>query len=104
MLEQASKNTDSDITCPLFQYVIRECGQAEQDLAREQAEHETKVEQLVSTPLQPFLETELPNILKLKRNLNKYMLDKDSIKNRYQVGVTKCKPFFYNTYLINPLL
>lgn len=66
--------------------MIKECGQIEQELAREQAEHESKVEQLVSNPLQPIIENELPNIIKLKRNLNKYMLDKDSIKNRYHVS------------------
>lgn len=66
--------------------MIRECGQIEQELAREQAEHESKVEQLVSNPLQPIIDNELPNVIKLKRNLNKYMLDKDSIKNRYHVS------------------
>lgn len=71
--------------CALFQCVVRECGQAEQDLAKEQAEHEVKVEQMVSSPLQQVLDNDLPNILKQKRNLSKYILDKDSASSRYNV-------------------
>lgn len=71
--------------CSLFQNIVRECGQAEQDLAKEQAEHEIKVEQMVSYPLQQVLDNDLPNILKQKRNLNKYILDKDSASSRYNV-------------------
>lgn len=64
---------------------MRDCGQTEQDLAKEQAEHEIKVEQLVSSPLQQVLDNDLPNILKQKRNLSKYILDKDSASSRYNV-------------------
>lgn len=71
--------------CSLFQSIVRECGQAEQDLAKEQAEHEIKVELMVSQPLQQVLDNDLPNILKQKRNLNKYILDKDSASSRYNV-------------------
>lgn len=66
--------------------MVRECGQAEQDLAKEQAEHEIKVEQMVSSPLQQVLDNDLPNILKQKRNLSKYILDKDSASSRYNVS------------------
>ncbi|XP_074029769.1 rho GTPase-activating protein 44 isoform X2 [Leptinotarsa decemlineata] len=70
--------------CYLFQQVLRECGQVEQQLAREFAEHELKVQELVYDPLQHVLENEFPNILKLKNNLRKYCLDKDSASHRYQ--------------------
>lgn len=79
--------TRTEDECTLFQSVVRECGQAEQDLAKEQAEHELKVEQLVSFPLQQVLDNDLPNILKHKRNLSKYILDKDSANSRFNVRV-----------------
>ncbi|XP_057651897.1 rho GTPase-activating protein 92B-like isoform X1 [Diorhabda carinulata] len=72
--------------CPLFQIILRECGQVEQQLAREYADHELKVEELVYAPLQNVLENDFPNILKHKHNLRKYCLDKDSASNRYQAS------------------
>lgn len=92
-MEQAVRKRNGEITehqgsieeetCKLFQHILKECGHVEQDLAKEQAEHESKVEQLVSSPLLPILEIELPNIAKLKKNLNRHVLDKDSFSNRY---------------------
>lgn len=72
--------------CPLFQIILRECGQVEQQLARDYADHELKVEELVYAPLQNVLENDFPNILKHKHNLRKYCLDKDSASNRYQAS------------------
>lgn len=54
-------------------------------MARDFAEHELKVEEMVFNPLQGILENEFPNILKHKHNLRKYCLDKDSASNRYHV-------------------
>lgn len=103
LLEQCIRKRDPeqltrvDDECVLFQNVLRECGQAEQDLAKEQAEHEIKVEQMVSSPLQAVLDNDLPNILKQKRNLNKHILDKDSASSRYNVCYLICKwSFFFN--------
>lgn len=99
-MEQGTRRKDPeqitrpDDDCTLFQIVVRECGQAEQDLAKEQAEHEIKVEQMVSSPLQQVLDNDLPNILKQKRNLSKYILDKDSASNRYNVCVLCIKKLF----------
>ncbi|CAH1171245.1 unnamed protein product [Phaedon cochleariae] len=70
--------------CPLFQNVLKECGSMEQQLARDYAEHEKKIEELVYTPLESVMENDFPNILKHKHNLRKYCLDKDSASNRYQ--------------------
>lgn len=59
----------------------------EHQLAREYADYELKVEELVFTPIHQVVENELPNILKLKHNLKKYCLDKDSASNRYHVSI-----------------
>ncbi|XP_060535096.1 SH3 domain-binding protein 1-like [Cylas formicarius] len=69
--------------CVLFQHVLREAGRVEHDLAKDYAEHEMKVEEMVYSPLQKVLELEFPSILKHKHNLRKYCLDKDSASNRY---------------------
>ncbi|KAJ8912956.1 hypothetical protein NQ315_000011 [Exocentrus adspersus] len=69
--------------CHLFQYILKESGLIEQQLGRENADHEMKVEELVYTPLQNVLENEFPNVLKHKNALRKYCLDKDSASNRY---------------------
>lgn len=69
--------------CQLFQNVLKESGRLEQDLAKDYAEHEMKVEEMVYGPLQKLLDIDFPNILKQKRNLSKYCLDKDSASNRY---------------------
>lgn len=74
----------------MLQDILKECGQVEIELAKELADHEVKVEQMVSVPLQGVVEGDLPNILKHKRNLNKYILDKDSASNRYHVS-TYCQ-------------
>lgn len=58
-------------------------GPAEKELAKELADHEGKVEELVYAPLQRAIDNELPNITKQKHNLKKYILDKDSASNRY---------------------
>lgn len=71
--------------CQLFQNVLKESGRLEQDLAKDYAEHEMKVEEMVYGPLQKLLDVDFPNILKHKRNLSKYCLDKDSASNRYNV-------------------
>lgn len=68
----------------LMSFTLSECGKAQVALANETVEHETKVEQYVSAPLQHILETDVPNILKHKRNLTKLILDMDSARARYQ--------------------
>ncbi|CAH1976389.1 unnamed protein product [Acanthoscelides obtectus] len=70
--------------CPLFQSILKSCGEIEQQLAKEFGDHETKVEEMVYNPLQTVLENDFPNILKHKQSLKKYCLDKDSASNRYQ--------------------
>lgn len=87
LVDQSKKgflSEDFDDESHLFQHVIRQCGMVQQDLAREQAEHEIKVETMVCLPVQEILDNEMPTIQKHKRNLSKYILDKDSAKNRLQ--------------------
>ncbi|KAH1008544.1 hypothetical protein HUJ05_009090 [Dendroctonus ponderosae] len=69
--------------CILLQHILKISGGTEQDLAKEYAEHEAKVEEMVFSPLQKVIENELPSILKQKHNLKKYCLDKDSASSRY---------------------
>lgn len=67
----------------LMSFALSECGRAQVALANENMEHESKVELYVATPLQHILDTDVPNILKHKRNLQRLILDMDSIRTRY---------------------
>ena len=51
-------------------------------LANEALEHECQVDQLVVTPLNMMLTTEVPNIQKTKSKLAKLTLDMDSARTR----------------------
>lgn len=68
----------------LISFVLSECGRAQITLANEAVDHELKVEQSVAAPFQHILETDIPNILKQKKNLARLTLDMDSAKTRYQ--------------------
>ncbi|XP_015588654.1 rho GTPase-activating protein 44 isoform X2 [Cephus cinctus] len=68
----------------LMSFALSECGRAQIALAQEAVEHEAKVEQYVAVPLHCILETDVPNILKHKRNLARLTLDMDSARTRYQ--------------------
>ncbi|XP_025992134.2 rho GTPase-activating protein 44 isoform X2 [Solenopsis invicta] len=67
----------------LMSYALVECGRVQMSLANEAMEHEAKVEQYVAAPLQHILDTDVPNILKHKRNLARLILDMDSARTRY---------------------
>ena len=64
-------------------FALVECGRVQLSLANEAVEHEAKVEQYVATPLQHILDTDVPNILKHKRNLHRLTMDMDSARTRY---------------------
>lgn len=76
MLENASEEG-------LMSFALAECGRVQMSLANEAVEHEAKVEQYVAAPLQHILDTDVPNILKHKRNLARLILDMDSARTRY---------------------
>ncbi|CAL7940842.1 unnamed protein product [Xylocopa violacea] len=80
MLENASEDG-------LMGFTLLECGRAQMYLANEAIEHESKVEQYVAIPLQHILDTDVPNILKHKRNLARLILDMDSVRARYQQAI-----------------
>ena len=67
----------------LMSFALVECGRVQMSLANETVEHEAKVEQYVAAPLQHILDTDVPNILKHKRNLARHILDMDSARTRY---------------------
>ena len=59
-----------------------ECGKLQMALANEVVDHEARVEEKVVSLLHAVSEGEVPNILKLKRNLAKLILDMDSARTR----------------------
>lgn len=61
-------------------------GKTEKFLANEIAEHELKVEQLVCAPLTTISETDLPAIMKAKKQLGRLMNEKESAASRYNVS------------------
>ncbi|XP_077269112.1 rho GTPase-activating protein 44 isoform X1 [Temnothorax americanus] len=67
----------------LMSFTLVECGRVQMSLANEAVEHEAKVEQYVAAPLQHILDTDVPNILKYRRNLQRLILDMDSARTRY---------------------
>ncbi|XP_019889755.1 rho GTPase-activating protein 44 isoform X2 [Ooceraea biroi] len=67
----------------LMSFALVECGRVQMSLANEAVEHEAKVEQYVAAPLQHILDTDVPSILKHKRNLTRLILDMDSARTRY---------------------
>ncbi|XP_038211849.1 rho GTPase-activating protein 44-like [Zerene cesonia] len=79
MLEASNYDDDDSI----LKYILHECGKTEKFLANEIAEHELKVEQLVCAPLTAIGDTDLPAIMKAKKQLNRLMSEKESALSRY---------------------
>lgn len=68
----------------LLLHVLKEFGNIELCISEDQAICEGNVENHVMAPVNTILEKDLPNIMKLKKSLSKYILDKDSATNRWQ--------------------
>lgn len=83
----ARKEESGELDDNLLRPILNKCGKAQVELAREMSEHEIKIENMVSQPIQSVLDNDIPAILKSKRTLSKLVLDKDSANNRYQVCV-----------------
>ncbi|XP_045497722.1 rho GTPase-activating protein 92B-like [Colias croceus] len=79
MLEASNYDDDDSI----LKFILHECGKTEKFLANEIAEHELKVEQLVCAPLTAISDTDLPAIMKAKKQLNRLMSEKESALSRY---------------------
>ncbi|KAG8236563.1 hypothetical protein J437_LFUL017019 [Ladona fulva] len=71
----------------LLKSILGFCGQVETQLAQEEVDYDLRVEQEVLNPIMQILETEVPNILKHKRNLAKLILDMDSARTRHQTAL-----------------
>ncbi|XP_075314277.1 rho GTPase-activating protein 17a isoform X5 [Odontesthes bonariensis] len=59
------------------------CGEAENRLATELMQHELQIEKDVLDPLSQLAEVEIPNILKQRKQLAKFVLDYDSARARW---------------------
>lgn len=81
----------------LMSFALVECGRVQMSLANEAMEHEAKVEQYVAAPLQHILDTDVPNILKHKRNLARLILDMDSARTRYFQAIKHSTGMFHYT-------
>ncbi|KAL3877621.1 hypothetical protein ACJMK2_035307 [Sinanodonta woodiana] len=67
--------------------MFRLCGDCQYSLALKQLEYEIEVEKNVIEPLEQTLDTDVPAIAKLKKQLNKVTLDMDSAKSRWHNAV-----------------
>ncbi|XP_062388129.1 rho GTPase-activating protein 17b isoform X3 [Sardina pilchardus] len=59
------------------------CGEAEDQLAYDQSQHEVQIQKDILDPLNQLAEVDIPNILKTRRQLAKLVLDYDSAKARH---------------------
>ncbi|XP_075231101.1 rho GTPase-activating protein 44-like isoform X2 [Lycorma delicatula] len=82
MLECSSLDEDF-----LLRHVVSECGKLEMCLGNVYVDHEGRVEANVLTPLQQVCEVDVPNIMKHRRNLNKFTGDMESARTRYQTAL-----------------
>lgn len=71
----------------LLRHILAFCGKVETQLAAEGVEHDLRIEQEVLNPIMQIMDTEIPNILKHKRNLAKLILDMDSARTRHQTAL-----------------
>jgi hypothetical protein len=62
--------------------VLARCGGVQVALAQELVDLDVQVEQSVVNPLQAVLDTDVPSVLKHKRNLTRLTHDMDSARTR----------------------
>ncbi|ESP03799.1 hypothetical protein LOTGIDRAFT_109936, partial [Lottia gigantea] len=71
----------------LLGQICQLCGEAQNNLAREQLQYEINIEKDVLGPLQSIFDVDLPAILKARKHLTKTTLDMDSAKGRHTTAV-----------------
>ncbi|KAL3223406.1 hypothetical protein MRX96_027578 [Rhipicephalus microplus] len=71
----------------LLGQVLLDCAGLQQRLGQELLNYERETDRQVLQPTNQLLETDLPNISKLRRQLSKLTLDMDAAKNRYQTAL-----------------
>ncbi|XP_037094190.1 rho GTPase-activating protein 44-like [Pollicipes pollicipes] len=66
--------------------IMNECGEAQTKLAQERLSYEQELEMTVldNSVLQQLLDTDIPNVTKLRKTLSKLTLDMDATRSRYQ--------------------
>ncbi|XP_075558631.1 uncharacterized protein LOC142590420 [Dermacentor variabilis] len=83
-LQECHKNIGSQT---LLGQVLSDCAGLQQRLGQELLNYERETDRQVLQPTNQLLETDLPNISKLRRQLSKLTLDMDAAKNRYQTAL-----------------
>lgn len=83
-LQECHKNVGSHT---LLGQVLLDCAGLQQRLGQELLNYERETDRQVLQPTNQLLETDLPNISKLRRQLSKLTLDMDAAKNRYQTAL-----------------
>ena len=83
MIESANLLGNETLMGTLYQ----QCGECQSNLASHLLNHDIAVENQVLQPIQDILDTEIPAINKLKKQLTKATLDMDSLKSRWNQAV-----------------
>lgn len=83
-LQECHKNVGSQT---LLGQVLADCANLQMRLGQELLGYERETDRQVLQPTNQLLETDLPNISKLRRQLSKLTLDMDAAKNRYQTAL-----------------
>lgn len=83
-LQECHKNVGSQA---LLGQVLADCASLQMRLGQELLCYERETDRQILQPTTQFLETDLPNISKLRRQLSKLTLDMDAAKNRYQTAL-----------------
>ena len=83
MIESANLLGNETLMGTLYQ----QCGECQSNLASHLLNHDIAVENQVLQPIQDILDTEIPAINKLKKQLTKATLDMDSLKSRWNFSI-----------------
>jgi len=81
-LAQNMQEASTQLEESLLGKMLETCGDAENQLALELAQHEVFVEREIVEPLGSIAEMEIPNIQKQRKQLAKLVLDWDSVRAR----------------------
>ncbi|KAF3814174.1 hypothetical protein GH733_017790 [Mirounga leonina] len=82
-LAQNMQEASTQLEESLLGKMLETCGDAENQLALELAQHEVFVEREIVEPLGSIAEMEIPNIQKQRKQLAKLVLDWDSVRARW---------------------
>ncbi|EEC03631.1 Rho GTPase-activating protein RICH2, putative [Ixodes scapularis] len=83
--------------CYTARSVLCECANLQGKLGQELLNYERETDKQILQPTNLLLETDLPNISKLRRQLSKLTLDMDAAKNRYHTALKHAQQSGGNT-------